>query len=158
MAIYSDTQHKVLIKDSRKKNLPKESVDLVVTSPPYPMIKMWDDIFKKMNPKIDINNPKKAFHLMNLELKKVYKQMFNALKVGGIMVVNIGDATRKIGDRFRLYPNGAKTIMMCEKIGFDTLPQIHWWKPSNSPNKFMGSGMLPINALCNIRKRTYFNL
>ena len=32
-----------------------ESVDLILTSPPYPMIEMWDDIFNDINPKI-INN------------------------------------------------------------------------------------------------------
>jgi site-specific DNA-methyltransferase (cytosine-N4-specific) len=89
------------------------------------MIKMWDDIFKLMNSKINLNKPKKAFNLMNLEMKKVYKQMYKALKPGGIMIVNIGDATRKIGNNFKLYPNGAKTIIMCEKIGFNTMPQIH---------------------------------
>ena len=26
-----------------------ETVDLVVTSPPYPMIKMWDDVFISMD-------------------------------------------------------------------------------------------------------------
>jgi DNA modification methylase len=29
--------------------LPNESVDLMVTSPPYPMIEMWDEIFSKQN-------------------------------------------------------------------------------------------------------------
>ena len=28
------------------------SVQLMVTSPPYPMIKMWDDLFAKADPKI----------------------------------------------------------------------------------------------------------
>ena len=28
------------------------SVQLMVTSPPYPMIKMWDSLFSKANPKI----------------------------------------------------------------------------------------------------------
>lgn len=146
MNIYKKTTHEAIIGDSRKRNLKKESVDLVITSPPYPMIEMWDDIFKSMNPKINLSNPKEAFHLMNLEMKKVYKQMYISLKIGGIMVINIGDATRKINNKFKLYPNAAKTIMMCEDIGFDTLPQIHWWKPTNSPNKFMGSGMLPVGA------------
>ena len=32
--------------------IPSESVDLIVTSPPYPMIKMWDDAFAAENQKI----------------------------------------------------------------------------------------------------------
>ena len=29
-----------------------ESVNLIVTSPPYPMIEMWDEIMSTQNPKI----------------------------------------------------------------------------------------------------------
>ena len=108
-----NTIHKFKTKDTRHKQLKNESIDLVVTSPPYPMIKMWDDIFISMNSKIDLNSPNKAFHLMNLELKKVYKQMYKALKIGGLMIINIGDATRTIHKNFKLYTNAAKTISMC---------------------------------------------
>ena len=31
-------------------------------------------------------------------------------------------------------------------MGFTNLPEIIWRKPTNSPNKFMGSGMLPAGA------------
>jgi DNA modification methylase len=45
--------------------LSNESVDLVVTSPPYPMIEMWDEIMAKQNPSIraafECNNPREAF-------------------------------------------------------------------------------------------------
>ena len=34
----------------------------------------------------------------------------------------------------------------CEALGFTTLPCIIWRKPTNAPNKFMGSGMLPCGA------------
>ena len=40
------TTHKIIFKDSQKMGeLPDESIDLVVTSPSYPMIEMWDQIF-----------------------------------------------------------------------------------------------------------------
>ena len=42
-----------------------KSVDLVVTSPPYPMIEMWDDIMSNQNQDIrsafDNNKPREAF-------------------------------------------------------------------------------------------------
>ena len=52
-----------------------ESVDLVVTSPPYPMIQMWDDLFIKHN-KLIITALKKgdgakAFDLMHEVLDPV---------------------------------------------------------------------------------------
>lgn len=31
-------------------------------------------------------------------------------------------------------------------MGFSNLPNIIWKKPTNSPNKFMGSGTLPVGA------------
>ena len=47
------TTHKLLFQDARDlKELPSESVDLVVTSPPYPMIEMWDEMFSNQNPEI----------------------------------------------------------------------------------------------------------
>ena len=36
--------------------------------------------------------------------------------------------------------------MACAAIGFSSLPDILWRKPTNAPNKFMGSGMLPAGA------------
>lgn len=44
------TEHKLLFTDSRELALlPSESIELVVTSPPYPMITMWDDLFGSLN-------------------------------------------------------------------------------------------------------------
>ncbi len=140
------TIHKFLKGDSRKKIIENESVNLIVTSPPYPMIKMWDDIFINLNNKITLEKPEEAFNLMHKELEKIYKRCFDALKPGGVLIVNIGDATRTIKENFSLFPNGSRTIEICRKLGFNMLPQIHWWKPTNSPNKYMGSGMLPVGA------------
>ena len=40
------TDHRVQFRDARDLDvLETESIDLVVTSPPYPMIEMWDDLF-----------------------------------------------------------------------------------------------------------------
>ncbi len=47
------TIHKILYQDSRNlENIPSESIDLIVTSPPYPMIEMWDEVFGNQNPDI----------------------------------------------------------------------------------------------------------
>ncbi|EMN31974.1 hypothetical protein LEP1GSC083_1275 [Leptospira interrogans serovar Pyrogenes str. L0374] len=40
------TIHRIHFRDSRETfPLDSESVDLVLTSPPYPMIEMWDELF-----------------------------------------------------------------------------------------------------------------
>ena len=49
------TFHRIIYRDSRKLDLlDDESINLVVTSPPYPMIEMWDDLFTALNPDIGI--------------------------------------------------------------------------------------------------------
>ncbi len=53
MSIDITTNHKIIFGDSRKMDkIDDESVHLVVTFPPYPMIEMWDNLFKMLNPKI----------------------------------------------------------------------------------------------------------
>lgn len=126
------------------------SIDLVVTSPPYPMIEMWDNILADQNSNISIafndNEPRKAFELMHQELDKVWAECWRVLKNGSFMCINIGDATRTINGEFALYNNNTRIIQACESLGFVNLPNILWKKTTNAPNKFMGSGMLPCGA------------
>lgn len=145
------TEHKIIFGDSRKlKALKDESVDLMITSPPYPMIEMWDEIFGKQNPKItkslEEHNGEEAFELMHKELDKVWKEVHRVLKTGGIACINIGDATRSLNKKFQIYPNHSRILNYCSSLNFNSLPSILWIKETNKPNKFMGSGMLPVGA------------
>ena len=131
-------------------DLADECIDLVVTSPPYPMIEMWDEIFTNQNSKIGEAIKKKdgplACELMHRELDKVWQEVFRVLKNGGIACINIGDATRTIDGHFALYTNHSRIHTYMQKIGFSALPAILWRKQTNAPNKFMGSGMMPPGA------------
>ncbi len=126
--------------------LSESSVDLVVTSPPYPMIAMWDEQFRSMNPligeRLEAGDGPGSFELMHDELDRVWGELFRVLKEGGIACINIGDAARTVRS-FALYSNHARVLTGCLKTGFTVLPIIHWRKTTNAPNKFMGSGMLP---------------
>ncbi len=136
---YKDTTHKVIFGDSRNmKEIKDNSIDLIVTSPPYPMVKMWDNMFQQAGAN--------TYEEMHNYLSQVWKEGYRVLKKGGIMCINIGDATRTINHKFKLYPNHSKVIENCEKIGFETLPYIIWKKPTNKPNAFLGSGFLPTNG------------
>ncbi len=130
--------------------VPSSSVDLIVTSPPYPMIEMWDEMFFSQNAKIKDamgnHQAKMAFELMNRELDAVWDEVFRILKTGGFACINIGDATRTVNKHFMLYPNHSRILSYMLKIGFTSLPVILWRKQTNAPNKFMGSGMLPAGA------------
>jgi len=145
------TTHKIVYDDSREmKDIKSESIDLVITSPPYPMIEMWDEMFSKQNSDIGKalkeNNGNLAFELMHKELDKVWKEVYRVLKIGGIACINIGDATRSLNNKFQMYPNHARVLNAGLNLGFHALPSILWVKETNKPNKFMGSGVLPIGA------------
>ena len=132
------------------KEIKDKSVELVVTSPPYPMIEMWDSLFssqsKKIEAALDKNDRMTAFELMNQELDEVWNEVYRVLAPGGFACINIGDATRTINGHFMLYPNHARILSHMMTLGFTPLPEIVWRKQSNAPNKFMGSGMLPAGA------------
>ncbi|MFX1499950.1 MAG: DNA-methyltransferase [Promethearchaeota archaeon] len=146
-----ETEHKVFFKNSNDmREIEANSIDLMVTSPPYPMIEMWDQLFSFLNKDIkqtlQEGYSKEAFNLMHQELEKVWKEVARVLKPGGIACINIGDATRKIGGYFQLFPNHIKVSGYFHENNFVELPCILWRKPTNSPNKFLGSGMIPPNA------------
>jgi modification methylase len=130
--------------------LEDESVNLMLTSPPYPMVEMWDELFSDYNRGIKTSLARaegnKAFEKMHILLDATWSECYRVLKQGGYAIVNIGDATRSLEGHFQLYSNHSRIIQSMVKIGFDTLPYIIWKKPTNSPTKFMGSGMLPSGA------------
>jgi DNA modification methylase len=145
------TVHKIVFGDSRSMDgAASESVELMITSPPYPMIEMWDGMFSGQN--LEINKTlgegegERAFELMHKELDRVWREVYRVLKTGGIACINIGDATRSLNGKFRLYANHARILNYCLSIGFHALPEILWMKETNKPDKFMGSGMLPVGA------------
>jgi modification methylase len=145
------TEHKIILGDARSmKELDNESVDLMITSPPYPMIQMWDEMFGEQNSEITKalkeEDGEKAFELMHKELDKVWDETFRVLKNGGIACINIGDATRTLKGVFQIYTSHARILNHCLKLGFHALPEILWVKETNKPDKFMGSGMLPVGA------------
>ena len=145
------TEHAVHVGDSRELDgVADESVHLVVTSPPYPMIEMWDAPFSKLDPAIgdalDAGDGRAAFDAMHEQLAAVWREVARVLVPGGIACVNVGDATRKIGGSFRLFSNHARNIEWFTGNGFQALPDMLWRKPSNRATKFMGSGMVPPNA------------
>ena len=142
--------------------LEDDSVQLMVTSPPYPMIAMWDELFCKADPKIaelfqKLNakggdqTVREIYNAMHNYLSEVWAETYRVLVDGGITCINIGDATRTINGKFQLYPNHSRITEVCEKIGFTTLPYILWKKTTNKPmykgkGAFLGSGFLPPNA------------
>ena len=156
-------KHRIIIGNSQQMSeLADGSVQLMVTSPPYPMIQMWDDLFSKADNKIaelfqKLNTSgydeivRQIYDTMHKNLAQVWAETYRVLVSGGIACINIGDATRSINGKFQLFPNHSRITEICEKIGFTTLPYILWKKPTTKPmykgkGAFLGSGFLPPNA------------
>jgi DNA modification methylase len=126
------------------------------------MIKMWDAQFATINPQIatlwqelEANGKEETvtqiYETMHETLARTWRETYRVLIDGGIACINIGDATRTVNGKFRLFPNHSRIIEHCEKAGFTTLPYILWKKPTTKPKykgkgAFLGSGFLPPNA------------
>ncbi|MCP4810196.1 MAG: site-specific DNA-methyltransferase [Proteobacteria bacterium] len=140
------TRHSLTHGRAQELALDDGSVQLVVTSPPYPMIAMWDEVFPSSSDALARSDGPAAFEAMHQELDACWAELFRVLQPGGLACINIGDATRSLGGQFALYPNHARILSAAMRLGFTVLPDILWRKPNNSPTKFMGSGMLPAGA------------
>lgn len=136
--------HRVIIGDSRRMTeVSDRSVHLVVTSPPYPMVAIWDGLFNEVSAN--------SYDLMHQFLNETWHEVERVLVPGGIACINVGDATRTRDEVFHLYPNHSRIIENFEKLRFVTLPYVLWKKPTTKPQykgkgAFLGSGFLPPNA------------
>src|SRR5512144_27317 len=124
-----NTIQRVHFGDSRHMGeVPDGSAALVVTSPPYPMIEMWDPGFTALNPAVGAAlaraDGKRAFDLMHAELDPVWREVHRILMPGGFACVNVGDAARTLDGTFMLYPNHARILSALLELGFTPLPSI----------------------------------
>jgi len=123
------TSHEFFVSDSRSYS--PNDIDLVVTSPPYPKIEMWDEIWDD------------DFQTAHDYLDEIWDSVYRALVSGGTFCVNIGDATRT-DDDYQIWSNRYRLIdSLVDR--FRLIGQIIWTKPSNSPTPFLGSGTAPPN-------------
>lgn len=129
------TVHRVVFEKSGQMKVDDESVHLTITSPPYPMIAMWDFIVP-----MDEKHPQETFEKWHLLLDETWKEVWRVTKEGGFICINIGDATRTVNKKFSIFPNHVRITNAFMKLGASILPSVVWQKPTNSPNKFMGSG------------------
>lgn len=145
------TTHRMINCNSKQiKELKDQSVQLIVTSPPYPMVEMWDCLFSEQDQSISEDLSKgdalHAFQKMHSLLNNVWDECDRVLVDHGFVCINIGDATRTINGNFQLFSNRTAITNYFLSKGYSVLPDIIWHKQSNSPNKFMGSGMYPAGA------------
>ena len=140
---------KIIIGDSRKMvEVEDNSVDLIVTSPPY-----WH--IKDYGVKGQIGYGQ-SLHEYLKDLYRVWKECYRVLKPGRRLVINIGDqfARSIIYGRYKVIPLHAELIAQSEDIGFDYMGSIIWQKKTTMNTtggaNVMGSYPYPPNGMVEI--------
>lgn len=140
------TKHKIVIGDSRRmKEVPDESVQLIVTSPPYWQLKDYGH-----KEQIGYNDTYEEY-INNLNL--VWNECHRVLSPGCRLCVNIGDqfARSVYYGRYKIIPIRTEIIKFCETAGFDYMGAIIWQKVTTTNTTggatIMGSFPYPRNGI-----------
>ncbi len=125
-----------------------ESVDLIITSPPY-----WH--IKDYGVEGQIGYGQTLYEYLK-DLYRVWKESFRVLKPGRRLCINIGDQfTRSfVYGKYKVIPLHAEIIAQCEGIGFDYMGSIIWQKKTTMNTtggaNVMGSYPYPPNGMVEI--------
>lgn len=140
------TIHKVINGDSRRMlELTDNSIDLLITSPPYWQLKDYGS-----RNEIGFNDSYEEY-INNLNL--VWNESYRVLDNGCRLCVNIGDqyARSVYYGRYKVIPIRTEIIKFCETIGFDYMGAIIWQKVATTNTTggatIMGSFPFPRNGI-----------
>jgi site-specific DNA-methyltransferase (adenine-specific) len=143
------TLHKIIIGDSRQmKEVPDESVHLIITSPPYWQLKDYGN-----GKQIGFNDTYEEY-INNLNL--VWNECYRVLHKGCRLCINIGDqfARSVYYGRYKVIPIRTEIIKFCESAGFDYMGAIIWQKVTTCNTTggatIMGSYPYPRNGIIKI--------
>ncbi len=143
------THHKIIIGDSRRiSELADESVDLVITSPPYWQLKDYGD-----ENQLGFHDSYEDY-INNLNL--VWSECFRVLNKGCRLCINIGDqfARSVYYGRYKVIPIRTEINKFCETIGMDYMGAIIWQKVTTTNTtggaSIMGSFPYPRNGILKI--------
>lgn len=144
-----ETTHKIVIGDSRNmEDVTSESIQLVITSPPYWQLKDYGT-----SSQVGYNDSYEDY-INNLNL--VWKECYRVLENGCRLCINIGDqfARSVYYGRYKVIPIRTEIIKFCETIGFDYFGAIIWQKITTTNTTggatIMGSYPYPRNGVVKI--------
>lgn len=134
------TTHDLYLHDSREMDfLHRESVHLVVCSPPYWTLKEYRESEGQLGYVAD-------YEKFIAQLDTVWTHCYRTLVPGGRLVIVVGDvclSRRKNKGRHTVVPLHATIQDHCRKLGFDNLQGILWLKIANAAYEAEGgSGFL----------------
>lgn len=115
--------------------VPRESVHLVVTSPPYWTLKEYPEYPGQLG-------WTKDYETFLGQLREVWKSCFDALVPGGRLVCVVGDvclSRKRNRGRHMVVPLHASIQEQCRSIGFDNLAPVIWHKIANVKREAKGS-------------------
>lgn len=129
------TGHVLYNRDARHLDLKPESVELVVTSPPYWTLKKYRDCDGQLG---EIDDYDKFLD----QLDDVWRRSYDALVPGGRLVIVVGDVnrSRKAFGRHKVFPLHASIQERCRLLGYDNLAPIIWYKIANAQYEMGGGG------------------
>ncbi len=124
------SRHMLRQGDSREllAGLDSESVQLIVTSPPYWTLKEYRDTPAQMG-------HIEEYEEFLRELDRIWSHCFRVLVPGGRLICVVGDvclSRRENNGRHTVVPLHASIQEHCRSIGFDNLAPIIWHKISNA--------------------------
>lgn len=130
------TEHDLRRGDARSINLEPESVQLILTSPPYWTLKEYRNSEGQLGHVDD-------YEQFLSELDAVWKICYQALVPGGRLIIVVGDvclSRRKNNGRHTVVPLHASIQEHCRKFGFDNLAPIIWHKIANAVHEVENGG------------------
>lgn len=141
-----NTQHRIINGDCRAMHeLPAQSVQLIITSPPYWQLKHYgaeDEIGYHDTYETYINH-----------LNLVWQECYRVLHDGCRLCINIGDqfARATYYGRYKVIPIRTEIIRCCETLGFDYMGAVIWQKQTSMNTSggatIMGSFPYPRNGI-----------
>jgi modification methylase len=133
-----DSRHEVRLGDARvMAGIEPESIQLIVTSPPYWNLKTYDGAAGQSQ-----LGHFDDYEQFQAELRRVWERCAQVLVPGGRMCVVVGDVClpRKRHGRHCVVPLHADISRDCLSLGLDYLTPILWHKIANAVTEVPGSG------------------
>jgi modification methylase len=133
---FDTTKHRLRLGDARDlSRIPSSSVHLVVTSPPYWVLKEYHSSAAQLGEIQD-------YEEFLTELDKAWKECARVLVPGGRICCVVGDVClpRKKSGRHYIMPLHADIQVRSRRFGLDCLTPILWHKISNGATEVQGNG------------------
>lgn len=127
------TTHRVVQGDARDLSwLPDESVHLVVTSPPYGLLKTYEEVPGQLGHGEDPTSIA-SYETFLEELDKCWRECARVLVPGGRICCVVGDIclSRRAAGRHHVLPLSGDLQARARRLGLDNLTPIRWLKVAN---------------------------